>query len=655
MIPMKTSLINGLLLGLAACLCAPVLFAQGEAEAPLPWNPELVRKRAQPISAQQTQRTTDVVLELPFFDDFSRFSQPTSDPDVPAEWLRWCDNHAFINNGFGVQPPTIGVATLDGLMADGYPWDWSADNTFGAADTLTSLPIDITGFTVADNIYLSFFYQGGGWGNTPDNNDRLVVELFADVGGDGTWIEVWSQDGQDAPSAFERAYINVGDTEFGNTMFTDGFQFRFRSEGTLSGAFDMWNIDYVEVRQNVNPEDDPLQELAFMYPGVTLLRDYTAMPWDHFKENPEFFMDPDTVLTYQQNLGPTVNFVTGYNVTGPDQEWSFPNAFANTSGNGFSIIRTEMSVQGTGGQVSTSNDFVYATNQPEEADTCAVFHVEYFHDATDQTPQNDTASFVQNFTNYYAYDDGTAERAYVVNPAGNIGAKLAMRYQIQKDDELLGLFIHFLPYGDFSFEENFILRAWTDGGGIPGDEIGGNFTFQTPQYVPTGHNAMSYYEYEEPIPVSEGALYVGFSKLSNVPLNIANDKSGLNKNPEQLYFQVADGTDWIQSGISGSLMIRPVFRSGKSGVIWNTIDEQAAAPVQLYPNPVADVLTFDPGLYLDTYDVRIHSLTGQEVAALAAQRGKSTFDATQLAAGAYIVTVTDLNGRVMARETVIKP
>ena len=168
-----------------------------------------MHKRAQPISAQQTQRTTDVVLELPFFDDFSRFSQPTSDPEVPAEWLRWCDNHAFINNGFGVQPPTIGVATLDGLMADGYPWDWSAENTFGAADTLTSLPIDITGFTVADNIYLSFFYQGGGWGNTPDNNDRLVVELFADVGGDGAWIEVWSQDGQDAPSAFELSLIHI--------------------------------------------------------------------------------------------------------------------------------------------------------------------------------------------------------------------------------------------------------------------------------------------------------------------------------------------------------------------------------------------------------------------------------------------------------------
>ena len=96
MIPMKTSLIKDLLLGLATCLCAPVLVAQGEAEAPLPWNPELVHGRVTPIFAQQIQRSTDVVLELPFFDDFSRFSQPTSDPDVPTEWLRWCSSSPCI-------------------------------------------------------------------------------------------------------------------------------------------------------------------------------------------------------------------------------------------------------------------------------------------------------------------------------------------------------------------------------------------------------------------------------------------------------------------------------------------------------------------------------------------------------------------------------
>ena len=50
-------------------------------------------------------------LTLPFFDDFSRYSLPTSDPAVLTTWQRWTDTTAFINSGFPIAPPTIGVAT----------------------------------------------------------------------------------------------------------------------------------------------------------------------------------------------------------------------------------------------------------------------------------------------------------------------------------------------------------------------------------------------------------------------------------------------------------------------------------------------------------------------------------------------------------------
>ncbi|MDA9001872.1 hypothetical protein N9H08_00260, partial [bacterium] len=56
----------------------------------------------------------------------------------------------------------------------------------------TSVAINLAGRTPDDNIYLTFFYQGGGLGNAPDANDSLVVEFLAPDGGDQGWTQVWS-------------------------------------------------------------------------------------------------------------------------------------------------------------------------------------------------------------------------------------------------------------------------------------------------------------------------------------------------------------------------------------------------------------------------------------------------------------------------------
>ncbi|MEY3849764.1 MAG: hypothetical protein RJA38_205, partial [Bacteroidota bacterium] len=118
-------------------------------------------------------------LTLPFFDDFSRYSLPTNDPAVLTTWQRWSDTCAFINTGFPIAPPTIGVATLDGLRADGYPYNFADEFSYGSADTLTSLPIDLSTLTATDQVFLSFFYQGGGLGNNPDVGDSLIVEFYS--------------------------------------------------------------------------------------------------------------------------------------------------------------------------------------------------------------------------------------------------------------------------------------------------------------------------------------------------------------------------------------------------------------------------------------------------------------------------------------------
>lgn len=645
---MTTCLIKGCLAGL--CLLPSVVFAQGEHEFDLQFNPDMARRHAREAAFQaDAQRIGGGgVLTLPFFDDFSRFSLPTDDPSIPPEWQHWSDTSAYINTGFPIDPPTIGVATLDGLQRNGYPWDWSAPDTFGEADTLTSLPIDLSGLSAGSNVYLSFWYQSGGRGNNAESEDALTVDFFIDSG-EGAWTEAWSTEGV-ISSDFQAVYLNLADTDFGDAIFQDGFRFRFRNKGNLSGAFDHWHIDYVQVRANVDPENDPIEDLAFMYPGVTLLQNYSAMPWDHFKEDPEFFMDPDTTNTWQRNLGPTVNFASGYRVDGPDQNWDFPNPFSNTFGNGESIIRTELSVQGATDQ-SPDNNFTFATSLPEEADTCAVFDVTYYHDNTDQRPQNDEATFQQVFYNYYAYDDGTAERSYALNVSGG---KVALRYNVVKEDELLGLFIHWIPYGDQIQNENFLLRAWGNNSGVPGSELGTNFTFYTPDYDADGPNGMAYYAYDNPIPVSPGSLYVGFIQDTDEFMHIGNDKSGLNKNTEQLYYQLGIGTEWQQSTITGSLMIRPVFASGKS-TVWNSVEESVEPTgTRIYPNPALDVLNIATEQPAKAFELVVHNATGQPVLKKTALRGNQRLPVADLAPGIYLLTLRDASGQAFATHRFIK-
>ncbi|MED5335021.1 MAG: hypothetical protein VX880_01820, partial [Bacteroidota bacterium] len=120
-------------------------------------------------------------LSLPFLDDFA---SPTFAADAgPAELVRWTDGSARRTTTYAIDPPTFGVATLDGLRANGFPYAFNEDAT-GWADTLTSVPVNLAGRTPEDDIYLTFFYQGGGRGNAPDENDSLVVEFFAPDGGE---------------------------------------------------------------------------------------------------------------------------------------------------------------------------------------------------------------------------------------------------------------------------------------------------------------------------------------------------------------------------------------------------------------------------------------------------------------------------------------
>ena len=91
--------------------------------------------------------------------------------------ILWLDNFAYVNETYPIDPPTIGVATLDGLNEKGLPYNKSSVLAYGIADYLTSRPIDLGGLANNDSVYFSFFYEPKGYGDYPNKNDSLLLEF----------------------------------------------------------------------------------------------------------------------------------------------------------------------------------------------------------------------------------------------------------------------------------------------------------------------------------------------------------------------------------------------------------------------------------------------------------------------------------------------
>jgi len=252
------------------------LSAQHEVETALPYSLEQIQQYEREKGFRPKQNSGNRnSLPLPFFDDFSRYSLPTNDPGIPASWQRWSDSSAYLNSTFPISPLTIGVATLDGMKSNGMPY---IDTTYfpnihninlpwGECDSLTSLPIDLSGLTADDMVYLMFHYQGGGNGNKPEGEalfsqgDSLTLEFFTPFN-NGEWFRVWQAGSPAAVNEFYRVLLHITDPIY----LQDGFRFRFINKGTKMGAVDHWHIDYVYLTEDFDESTFDYEEVAQQYP-----------------------------------------------------------------------------------------------------------------------------------------------------------------------------------------------------------------------------------------------------------------------------------------------------------------------------------------------------------------------------------------------------
>ncbi len=538
----------------------------------------------------------------------------------------WQDNEVFLNNDYAINPPTIGVVTFDGLNENGYPYDFSTAFTYGKADYLTSKPIFLDRkpnglpYTLADSIYLSFYYQPQGLGNEPEPEDSLALQFFSP--NDNEWVSMWKVDGTQLDSNFKQVMIKITDSRF----LEAGFKFRFVNYASLSGSFDHWNVDYVFLDQSRFSTDDVRDDVAFQLPSHTLLKNYTAMPWKHFRWETNGAMK-DSILVQQRNNNGAGRLIGGntldiYYKANLQQTIINPNT---PSISGMTNFETEY-------KLPIGYFYDTAVN-----DTNASFLVEVKHNTTpDFCRTNDTLRFIQEFSDYYAYDDGTAEAAYGVQGLGGLNSKIASRFSLVRGDTIKSVFIHFTPSAYNMSSTNFVITIWNESGNKPGSVIYEKVTLDVPRYN-IGMNGFYEYPLDSNHFLPSGNYYVGISQTTPDRINIGFDKN-IN-NLDNTYYN-SNGV-WQKSGFEGTLMIRPSFVYQRDYSVG--LNENEAKPsVSVFPNPANSIITVELFSKEDIKNIDVIDLTGKLVISTTFV---NTLDVSHLKNGMYVMRITDEKNR----------
>lgn len=564
-------------------------------------------------NASAASKTTSVSsVYMPFFDDFS-YAYKTPYPSAK----NWMDSSAYVNTGFAIAPITLGVATFDGLNKLGYPYDIGATaNVSAPADFLKSVPIHLDSivtstpgvykkYSPVDSINLTFYYQAEGFGEAPEANDSLCVDFYKPA--QNKWVKVWGKPGYN-PSASDTNFYRVSVPVLDTAYFHDGFQFRFRNKATSSGSLDHWHIDYVQLKDAYFYDDTLLNDAAFAYMPSSFLKNYSVMPYHQYNEATElgvgftnylrnnFSIAKQAVYEYTIKDKSAFPVATNAAITIP-----FPG-FLPFAGNGY----YSGSSGGAGRPLFSASLPPFPTPPFTDSTFFTIQHT--LTTSSDVNNSNDTLEHVQRFTNYYAYDDGTAELGYYLN---TYGAKIALRFGLNVSDTLKGVRIYFDPIIEGSLVKTspFRIVVWANGGNGPGGIIYKD-SVMYPQYLSGNHNMMPTYNLTSCLPLGAGTYYIGIIQQLNQELNIGFDRNTNHKNA--LYFNTS-GT-WNQSVFNGSLMLNPVMGCVDPPIIIGLNNYDKLDKIKIFPNPAQSSITVSfPGNQLTASSIEITNMLGQTV------------------------------------------
>jgi len=542
----------------------------------------------------------------------------------------WTGRGVFINNNHPINPPSIGVATFDAL-------DENGDLYLGAgtipkiSDSLVSKGIDLSTLQPSDSLYLSFYVENKGYGEAPESKDTLVLQFLNSL---GKWTNVWTSNTNALwpGDSFIQFRVNLNSVLF----FHSNFKFRFYNYSSISGYTgdlgnrDHWHLDYVVLDKNRAYSDNYVSDVAFRYPPKTLINGYNNVPWEHFK-SASGPMVPQSVA-YINNISNTSASVN----------------FAVQVKENNSILYSSASTQNTTINANSFHNFnesygsfVYFSAQNDTA----IFDVKYALNTSlaGNRINNDTAYYQQHFSNFYAYDDGSAEAGYGFYEAG---AEFAYKFKILegKGDTLRGVWVYFNEViGHTNRITPFTFRIRATNNNSVGTQIWESSVVY-PQIDDKPLSHYRYYAFPEAIFLKD-SFYIGFYQSTSDYINIGFDLNSVATT--KMYYKTLSG--WVNSQMKGAVMLRPVF--GKKADPYASVDEIHFASVSVYPNPASLSFYINAS---ESFVLNIHDIQGKQVLSQNCVSGNNVINIESLNSGVYILNMINSNNEIQFQKLVVQ-
>jgi hypothetical protein len=550
-------------------LCCAIFSTAQEFTIGLRTN-EALRNNGNVLPTKQTRS-----INLPFFDDFSN---PGPAPDA----TKWADQQVYINNTFGIDMVSQGVATFDAINATGISYHPNGLPASYKADSLTSQQIVLSGLQAADSIYLSFFIQPQGNGFRPDQFDSLLLYFLDNT---NTWSRIWAIGGTPL-TPFRQVMIPIKDAKYMHA----NFQFRFVNFVSPNTNDDVWNLDYVRLAKNRNKTDTVVNDMAFTKAPSSILYPYYTMPYRHFKN----YTTTEQAAEYSNTITNNYKIAHTLGVNVVVQETA-----TNTN---IKTDNTNITLQP--GSIMNAIYNAYAVNyNPANAFADVVFQHKYFYNKlnTLEFTGNDTILHNQVFSNAFGYDDGSAEKAYFLLGLPNTAASTALKFRLNVADTLRGLAIRFANQVPSGANKPFSIIVYKSlGANTQSQQIIYQQNFCKVQYTNT-LDAFTNYSFDTTLALPPGEYYIGTIQAPNVGADSiyfgldANTEGNINN-----FFYNVDG-NWTPSLLKASTMLRPIV----GGTFVPTAVQQVSKKTQtiLYPNPAFTYIQVQPTSAITTYSI----------------------------------------------------
>ncbi len=336
-----------------------------------------------------------------------------------------------------------------------------------------------------------------------------------------------------------------------------------------------------------------------------------------------------------RNLGPI-----GWNIT---REFSIKNHSSQEtkifSGGADSVVRFA--------NIDYTRGFFYTFSSlwSDSAKFTSIAHL-----ITDSNPEtkylrwNDTLRYEQKMTNFYAYDDGTAESGYGIYGEGTQNGKVAVKFTNFKPDNLVGVYMYFNRIVDYPNDERYFkLAIWDDNNGKPG-----NLVYQQEGLRPLYNNELNrfvLFKLNEPLQIEAGTFYIGYIQIEDDMLNHGFDLNRVNNS--KIFYNISGS--WVNSQFQGSLMIRPVFGELTETPTTSVIVDLNT--MNLYPNPANDSFKISNSEVNKEVTVQIFSISGQLVGQQ--KNNGESINVTHLPNGIYMVRLSLSSGFQKTQKLII--